>query len=132
MSARQTTAQDSVIGSVLHDFCNILSTVDSESSKESDNDSVSDSSDSKYKCDSEIKDTHAYYLHHDFSAPAIDLPISREGATVKEQAIPSAEEFADALLCDLDLVNLRKCVQNQKFLTSKEIAGLGAIAKKLA
>ena len=37
----RTTAQDSVIGSALHDFCNILPTVDSESSGESDDASIS-------------------------------------------------------------------------------------------
>ena len=115
----RTTAQDSVIGSALHDFCNILLTVDLEASGESDNDSVSDSSDSEYECESEIEDSHAYYLQHDFSAPAIDLPISREGATVEELAIPSAVEFSDAQLQDPDLINLRKWVKEQKFPTSK-------------
>ena len=91
----RTTAQDGVIGSALHYFCNILPTIVSESSGESDNDSVPDSSDSEYECESKIEDSHAYYLLHDFSAPAIDLLISREGATVDELAIPSAEEFAD-------------------------------------
>ena len=38
----KTTAQDSVIGSVLYDCCNIHFIVDSEFSGKSDNDSVSD------------------------------------------------------------------------------------------
>ena len=69
---------------------------------------------------------------HDFSAPAIDLPISREGATVEELAIPSAEEFADAQLQDPDLIILRKWVKEQKSPTTEEIAGLGARVKELA
>ena len=71
-------------------------------------------------------------MQHDFSAPAIDLPISREGATVEELAIPSADEFVDAQLRDPDLIHLRKWVIEQKFSTSEEIAGLGAKAKELA
>ena len=128
----RTTALDSVIGSALYDFCNIFPTVDSESSGESDNDSVSDSSRSEYECESKTEDSNAYCLLHDFSAPAIDLPISREGATVEELAIPSAEEFADAQLQDPDLVILRKWVKEQKSPSSEEIAGLGARAKELA
>ena len=128
----RTTALDSVIGSALHDFCNILPTFDSESSGGSDNDSVSDSSDLEYKCESETEDSNAYYLQHDYSAPAIDLPIFREGATVDELAIPSDEEFADAQLQDPDLIILRKWVREQKYPTSEEIAGLGARAKELA
>ena len=65
-------------------------------------------------------------------APAIDLLISREGATVEELAILSAEDFADAQLQDPDLIILRKWVKEQKFPTSVGIAGLGARAKELA
>ena len=104
----RTTALDSVIGSALHDFCNNLAKVVSESSGESDNDSVSDSSSSEYECESETEDSNAYFLLQYILAPAIDLPISREDATVEELAIPSAEEFADAQLQDPDLVILRK------------------------
>ena len=71
-------------------------------------------------------------MQHDFSAPAIDLPIPRESATVEELAIPSAEEFADAQLQDPDLITLRKWVKEQKFQTSEEIAGIGARTKELA
>ena len=85
-----------------------------------------------YECESETEDSNAYCLLHDFSGPAIDLPISREGATVEELAILSAEEFADAQLQDPDLVIMRKWVKEQKSPTSEETAGLGAIAKELA
>ena len=64
--------------------------------------------------------------------PAIDLPISREGATVDELSIPPAEEFVEAQLQDPDLVNLRKWAKEQKVPTSEEIAGLGARAKEFA
>ena len=127
-----TTALDSVIGSAVHDFSNILPTFDSESSGESDDDSVSDSSSSEYDCESENEDSNAYCLLNDFSAPAIDLPISREGATVEELAIPSAEEFVEAQLQDPDFINLRKWVKDHKVPTSEEIAGFGARAKEFA
>ena len=70
-------------------------------------------------------------MQHDLSAPAIYLPIFREGATVKELAIPSAEEFADAQLQDPDLINLRKWIREQKIFTSEEIAKFESRAKKL-
>ena len=104
----RTIVQHCIIGSAHHDFCNILSRVDSESFGESDKNSVSDLSDTKYECESDTEDCYAHCLQHDISVPAIDSPTSWEGATVSELAVPSAEEFADAYLQELDLINLLK------------------------
>ena len=98
-------------------FLQYSATVDSESSGESNKASVSDLSDSENECEYETEKSHAYYLLHDFSAPAIDLLISQKGATVEELAIPSAEEFVNAQLQDADLIALRKWIKEQKFLT---------------
>ena len=65
-------------------------------------------------------------MQHDLSAPSIDLPISLDGATVDEQAVPLAEEFVDAQLQDPDLITLRQSIKQEKIPTLKEIARLGA------
>ena len=76
-------ARNRVFGPVRGDICNVLPSVDSESSGDSDQDSDSDISDSEIKCDSKIEEC-TYSLQCDFSAPAIDMPISREGVSVED------------------------------------------------
>ena len=103
-----TTACHSVTGSAHQEFCNVSPTVGSESSGELDTDLDSETSDSEYECESENEDSCSYCLQHDHLAPEIDLPILREGATVEELAVPSAEESVDAQLQDPDLISLHK------------------------
>ena len=75
--------------------------------KISDQDSDADIRESEDKFDSKIEE-NAYNLQCDLSAPAIDLPISREGVYVEDLAVFSAAKFSNAQLTDPDLVLLRK------------------------
>ena len=75
------TARHSAFGVARGDICNLLPSVDAESLGDSNQDWISDISDSENECDSEIEE-YTYNLQWDLSAPAIDLPISREGVSV--------------------------------------------------
>ena len=125
------TARNRVFGTARGDTCNFLPAVDAESSGDSDQDLDSDISDSEIECDSENEE-FTYNLLWDLSAPTIDLPISREGVSVEDLAVPSAAEFADAQLNDPNLVLLRKWTVEKKLPTTEEIAGFSARVKELA
>ena len=80
------TQSHSAIGVARGDICNLLPSIDAEFSGDSDQDLNSDISDLEDECDSKIEE-YTYNLQWDLSAPAIDLPISREGVSVEDLTV---------------------------------------------
>ena len=72
------------------------------------------------------------FNHLDVAAPLIDVPISREGIQVSDFQIPTSDDFATAQSADPELKPLRLWIDEQRTLSTDELASLSGHLKFLA